>query len=125
MPVLATIATINLLFGSDETDSVSFLNPASLRERCEAVLDDAATRKRALELVEELQYLNIEYNEAVLSTLGTYVEQSADWNTSATDWIDVLENMDASRRRVLREVARVRSDFRELLTTEAWQKVFD
>ena len=124
MPVLATIATINLLFGSTDDEKVSLLNPDLLRERCEDVLLDAEVRDQAINLSEYLQQLARDYNTAVLATVEAYRHELEQPDSSATRLIEIIETMDDSRRAALTGIVRTRESFRELLTREDWERVF-
>ena len=123
MPVLVTIATINALFrpGSEQ---ISFLDPEALRERCNAVIGDNETRHRALLLTEELMRLAQQYNKAVAASVETYLTESAQWDSSANDLIELLQPWDSARLQTVQGIVRVRQSMRELLTNEQWDKVF-
>ncbi len=123
MPVLVTIATINALFrpGSEQ---ISFLDPEALRERCNAVIGDNETRHRALLLTEELMRLAQQYNKAVAASVEAYLTESAQWDSSANDLIELLQPWDSARLQTVQGIVRVRQSMRELLTNEQWDKVF-
>ena len=123
MPVLATLAIINLLFGSD-SEGVSFLDPDALRARCMDEIEDADTRERAVKLTEELQRLAHRYEDAVSATLDAYLAESVKWESSANGLIELLEPMDSVRVRTLQEIVRVRQSMLEILTVAQWNRVF-
>ena len=123
MPVLVTLATINALFRPD-SEQAGFLDPAGLRERCNAVLEDTETRARAVMLTEELEQLASQYNAAVASSVESYIAKSAQWDSSADDLIELLQPWDNARARAIQGIIRVRQSMRELLTTEQWERVF-
>jgi len=115
MPVLTTLAIINLFFGSD-SEVVSFLGPDALRERCMDEIEDADTRERAVRLTEELQRLARRYEDAVTATVDAYLAESVKWESSANGLIEQLEPMDSVRVRTLQEIVRVRQSMLEILT---------
>jgi hypothetical protein len=124
MPVLATIATINFLFGLSDEEAVSFLNPYVLRARCKEEIEDANKRQQAVELTEQLERLAARYQKAVVATVETYIDESVKWESSADGLIDTLEPWDSSRTKTLQEIVRVRQSMHDLLTTEQWNRVF-
>lgn len=124
MPVLTTIAAINFFSGTTEENSVSFLNPEVLRERCEEVIKDTGKRTQAVKLSDDLQRLSAQYRKDVITTVEAYIDESVKWSSSADGLIDLLEPMDNSRRQTLLDIIQVRQSMRELLTTEQWQQVF-
>ena len=123
MPVLITIATVNALFrpGSEQ---ISFLDPDSLRARCNEMIEDTETRARALMLTEELLRLAQQYNRAVAASVEAYIAKSGQWDSSANDLIELLQPWDSARARTVGGIVRVRQSMRELLTTEQWDRVF-
>ena len=123
MPVLATLAITNLLFGSG-SEGVSFLGPDALRARCMDEIEDADTRERAVKLTEELQRLARRYEDAVSATLDAYLAESVKWESSANGLIEQLEPMDSVRVRTLQEIVRVRQSMLEILTVAQWNRVF-
>jgi hypothetical protein len=124
MPVLATIATINFLFGSSDEEAVSFLNPYVLRARCKEEIEDTNKRQQAVELTEQLQRLAAQYQKAVVATVDAYIDESVKWESSADGLIEVLEPWDSSRTKTLQEIVQVRQSMHDLLTTEQWNRVF-
>ena len=123
MPVLATLAITNLLFGSG-SEGVSFLGPDALRARCMDEIEDADTRERAVKLTEELQRLARRYEDAVSATLDAYLAESVKWESSANGLIEQLEPMDSVRVRTLQEIVQVRQSMLEILTVAQWNRVF-
>jgi hypothetical protein len=123
VPVLVTIATVNALFrpGSEQ---ISFLDPESLRARCNAMIEDTETRARAVMLTEELERLALRYNSAVAASVEAYIAESAQWDSSANDLIALLQPWDSARLQTVQGIVRVRQSMRELLTTEQWDSVF-
>jgi hypothetical protein len=123
VPVLVTIATINALFRIS-TDGVSFLDPDALRARVVDVIEDTDTRERALQIIGELQSLAREYEDKVTATVDLYLAESATWDSSATELIDLLEPMDGDRVQTLQDIVQARQSMRDLLTNEQWKRVF-
>ena len=124
MPVLATIAAINFFSGSDAENSVSFLNPEMLRERCRQVIEDEDKRNKAIKLSDDLQRLSAKYQQHVITTVEAYIDESVKWDSSADGLIDILEPMDDSRRQTLLDIIQVRQSMKQLLTSEQWHKLF-
>lgn len=125
MPVLVTIATINLIFrsGSDD-EAASFLNPYALRARCMEEIEDTDTQAKAVQLADELQQLAHDYQKAVVASLDAYIEESVKWESSASVLIEQLQPWDSARVETVQGIIRVRHSMRELLTTEQWGRVF-
>jgi hypothetical protein len=122
MPVLATIATINFFFGSGST--VSFLNPATLRARCESELARSDTRDSTLALVDELELLAGQYNESLAASLEAYVTETSKAKSTATDLIGILLPLDNTRRSTLHEIVRIRQSMLDVLSAREWDRVF-
>jgi hypothetical protein len=124
VPVLVTIATINVLFRASEND-VSFLDPAALRARVSDVIEDTDTRERVLQIIDELQELAHKYNDKVAATIDLYLAKSVAWDSSATGLIELLEPLDGDRVLALRGIVQARQSIHELLTAEQWKQVFN
>ena len=123
MPVLITLATVNALFRSG-SEQISFLDPESLRARCNEIIEDTETRARVVMLTEELLRLAQQYNTAVAASVEAYIAKSAQWDSSANDLIELLQPWDSARADTIQGIVRVRQSMRELLTTEQWDSVF-
>jgi hypothetical protein len=123
MPILTTMAIINL-FSPSDPEVVSFLNPDVLRVRCIDEIEDIDKRERAVKLTEELQQLSGHYQKAVVATVEAYIAESVKWESSANGLIELLEPWDSTRTRTLQEIVRVRQAMREILTAEQWNRVF-
>lgn len=121
MPVLTTIATINFFFGSDST--VSFLNPATLRARCESELARSETRDIALALVDELELLAGQYNESLAASLEAYVAETSNAKSTATDLIGILQPLDNTRLSTFHEIVRIRQSMLDVLSAPEWDRV--
>jgi len=121
MPVLATITIVTLLFGGGS--GISFLNPGSLRKQCKDNLDDSPAQEKALALVDELDQLAGQYNQAVAAALDTYVAGTQQ-ETSAVYLAGQLAPFDEVRDATLRNIVEVRESMRKALTAEEWDKVF-
>jgi hypothetical protein len=123
MPVLVTIATINVLFRTN-SQRIGFLDPEVLRTRCNDVIENNEIRAQAVMLTEELQQLARQYNTAVIATVEAYLTKSAQWDASANDLIEILKPWDSARVETVQGIVRVRQSMRELLTAEQWDRVF-
>lgn len=123
MPILTTMAIINL-FSPSDPEVVSFLNPEALRVRCMDEIEDIDKRERAVKLTQELQQLASQYEKAVVATVEAYIAESVKWESSANGLIEQLEPWDSTRTRMLQEIVRVRQSMREILTVEQWNRVF-
>ena len=121
MPVLATITIITLLFGGGS--GISFLNPGSLRKQCKDNLDDSPAQEKALALVDELDQLASQYNQAVAAALDTYVAGTRQ-ETSAAYLAGQLAPFDEVRDATLRNIVGVRESMRKALTAEEWENIF-
>ena len=122
MPVLATIATINLLFRGGTT--ASFLDPPTLRDRIESELTGSDARDRALSLVDELEQLTRRYDESLAASIEAYVSESTKAASRAEDLIAILGPWDHTRGETLHEIAQIRQTMLDLLTAEQWERVF-
>ena len=89
MPVLVTIATISILFRGGST--VSFLDPAMLRDQLEDELEESAARDDALLLVDKLEQLAGQYDTSLAASVEAYVTESANAESTAEDLIEILE----------------------------------
>ena len=121
MPVLVTIATINLLFRGG--DSVGFLEPESLRARCHSVLTDPETRSRALALVGRLEEVAGRYDANLKSVIESY-RTATDTSLDARKLVQSLEPQDRVRRETLLEIVSIRQSMREMLSEAEWTEVF-
>ena len=124
MPVLATIATINVLFRGGATDRVGFLEPVTLRARIERELEDAVVRDRAVALVNELERIALRYDRSLVATTGAYVTESSSPNSRSDDLIAILDSFDRERRTALDEIVGIRQSMLHLLTVAQWDRVF-
>ena len=123
MPVLITLATINVLFPPG-SEAASILNPGILQARCMEVIEDTETREQAVMLTTELQQLTQRYQQAAAESLDAYLTKSAEWDSSADDLSEILEPLDILRIQTLQDIVQVRLLMREILTAEQWDKVF-
>lgn len=123
MPVLVTLATINLLFRGSQ--SASFLDPAGLAGRLEDEVEREEAREQALALARELERLAASYEESVSRGLEAYAASTRDPDARAGDLIAVLEPLDRGRQQTLEEIVRVRQALLETLTADEWDRVFD
>ena len=121
MPVLITLATINLLFRGG--DSVGFLEPDALRARCVEVLEDSETKRRALALVARLEEVAGRYDENLRSVIESY-RAATDASLDAVELARSLEPHDRVRQDTLLEVISVRQSMRETLSEAEWIGVF-
>ena len=124
MPVLATIATINVLFRGGATDRVGFLEPVTLRARIERELGDAAVRDRALALVDELERIALRYDRSLMATIEAYVAESSNPRSRSHDLVTILDSLDRGRRAALDEIVGIRRSMHNLLTVAQWDSVF-
>ena len=124
MPVLVTLATINLLFRGTPEDQPGFLNPAALRAQLEA-LPEGPGRTEALEIVGQLDALAREYDEATDAALDAYVADVERYNSTANDLISDLLPADQIRVSTLPDVIGSRERLIAALSEEEWAEVFD
>lgn len=122
MPVVVTLATINVLFRGGST--AGFLDPHALRAAIECELADSDTRDSALALVDELERLARQYDESFTASVEAYKTESTNTETTAEDLIAKLEAWDQKRRLTLQEIVRIRQSMLDVLSESEWDKVF-
>ena len=122
MPVLTTIAIITYLFGGSN-NQVSLLNPPRLRAKLEK-LPEGESRTGALALVDRLDRLAKEYNEANDAALKAYIADVENYTTRTDQLVDDFEPLDRVRTKVYRELVEIRQALIDTLTPEEWDKVF-
>lgn len=118
--MIITIATINLLFGGE---SVGFLNPTKLRDRCERALDNNKARDSAMALMDQLDEAALSYNEATVAMINAYATRSADYSLPAKSLLEEWRPLDLQRQKALKEVIDIRQAMLEELTEEEWEDV--
>ena len=122
MPVLITLATINLF--RPGTEEISMLNPGILQARCMEAIENTEIREQAVMLTVELHRLTQQYQKAVAESLDAYLTKSARWDSSADDLIEILEPLDILRIQTLQDIVYMRRLMLEILTAEQWNQVF-
>ena len=123
MPVLVTIATITFLFKGDPDDQPGFLNPGALREQLETLLEGPA-RTEALEIVDQLDALAREYDDATDAAMGAYIADVEMYDSNANDLISDLLPSDQIRLSTLPKVINLRERLVEALSEAEWDEVF-
>jgi len=123
MPVLVTIATISYLFKGKADDPVGFLNPAALRNKIQG-LPDGSARIEALEIMDRLDTLVKQYDDATDDALGAYIADVERYDSTADNLIEDLRPSDELRGQTLPELIRLRQRLIDTLTQEEWDQVF-
>jgi len=123
MPVLVTLATINLLFRGGSEDQPGFLNPAALRAQLED-LPEGPGRAEALEIMDQLDALAREYDAATDAAMGAYIADVEKYDSTADDLIADLLPPDRIRVSTLPKVIDLRARLVEALSEEEWADVF-
>ena len=123
MPVLVTIATVSYLFKGPK-DKASFLDPPSLRAKLEK-FPEGSTRTKALEIVDRLDVLAKEHNEATDAVIAAYAADVEKWKTPPDKLVDDFEPLDQVRTKVYRELLEIRQALIETLSPDEWNRVFD
>jgi len=118
MPVLVTIATISYLFKGKADDPVGFLNPAALRNKIQG------SRIEALEIMDRLDTLVKQYDDATDDALGAYIADVERYDSTADNLIEDLRPSDELRGQTLPELIRLRQRLIDTLTQEEWDQVF-
>jgi hypothetical protein len=123
MPVLVTIATITYLFKGAPEDQPGFFNPAALRAQIEA-LSEGPARTEALEILDQLDALAREYDDATDAAMGAYIADVEKYDSTADDLISDLLPPDQIRMSTLPKVIRLRERLVEALSEAEWDEVF-
>ena len=123
MPVLVTIATISYLFKGKPEDQPGFFNPAALRAHLEA-LPEGPSRAEALQIMDQLDALAREYDDATDVAMGAYIADVEKYDSNADDLISDLQPSDRIRVSMLPKVISLRERLLEALSEEEWDAVF-
>jgi hypothetical protein len=123
MPVLITIATITYLFKGEPDDLAGFLNPAALRNRLEE-LPEGPTRNAALGIMDRIDTLAQEYDDATDAAIAAYIADVEKWGSTADILIEDLQPADKLRGQTLPEIIELRQQLIDALTPEEWDQVF-
>ena len=123
MPVLVTIATITYLFKGKPGDQPGFLNPAALRAQLEA-LSEGSGRAEALQIMDQLDALAREYDDATDAAMGAYIADVEKYDSNADDLISDLLPPDQIRMSTLPKVISLRERLVEALSEAEWDEVF-
>lgn len=123
MPVLITISTVTYLFRGRPDDPVGFLAPVVLRDRL-ASLPEGSSRNEALTIMDSIDVLAGQYDEATDAALALYTADVQNWSSTAGDLIVDLQPADELRSQTLRELIALRQELVKILTREEWDQVF-
>ena len=121
MPVLVTIATVNLLFGG--SNKVSLLNPALLREKLEK-LDEGDSRTKSLALVDKIETLAETYDQAKKEAIKAYMTDVSRYSTTEEELTDDFAPLDQTRKKMYHEFIAIRQELINALSVEEWDNVF-
>ncbi len=122
MPVLITLATINVLFRGGSV--VSFLDPAMLRASIESELEDSNAQDAALQLVDKIEEIASQYDKSFAASLEAYVRESMNAESTAEDLIATLEPWDNTRQSKLLEIVGIRQAMLDTVSDSEWDKIF-
>ena len=122
MPVLITIAAFSYLFGGSK-GKASLLDPAALRKKLEK-LPEGEKRTEALALVDRLDMLAKEHNQATNAALKAYIADVEKYTTRTDELVDDFDPLDRVRTKVYRELVEIRQELIDTLSPEEWDKVF-
>ena len=123
MPILITITTITYLFRGKPGDPPGFFNPAALRAQLEA-LPDGSGQAEALEIMDQLDALAREYDDATDAAMGAYIADVEMYDSNANDLISDLLPSDQIRLSTLPKVINLRERLVEALSEAEWDEVF-
>jgi hypothetical protein len=126
MPVLATLAIINLFSGGDrenlpfsDAEFLRGLLKDALAEEVDGVLNEALT------IADDLGASLDQYRSSAESSLDAYIEESSNKYASAAELIERLKRLDRERSQALQKMIQIRQSLFELLSGEQWQAVFN
>jgi hypothetical protein len=122
VPVLATMTVLSLLGGDQELDA-PFTNPTVLRSRLRDALSDN-TLEQSLAIADKLESLMDNYRSYVDASVDTYIAESANQYSTASQLIDRLKPADDKRRSAMKEVIAFRQELFGLLNDKQWELVF-
>ena len=126
MPVLVTISTVSALFllgSKGSKNNASFLDPPGLRAKLEK-LPKGPTREKALAIVDKLDVIAKEHDEATEAAIEAYVADVEKYTTTGDQLAKDLEPLDQARTRVYLELIELRESLANTLTAKEWKKVF-
>jgi hypothetical protein len=122
VPVLATITVLSLLGGDQELDA-PFTNSTVLRSRLRDALS-GDTLERSLAIADKLEALLVNYRSYVEASVDTYIAESANRYSTASQLIGQLQPADEKRRSAMKEVIAFRQELFGLLNDSQWELVF-
>ena len=122
MPVLATITVLSLLGGDQELEA-PFTNSTVLRSRLRDALS-GNTLEQSLAIADKLEALLDNYRSYVDASVDTYIADSANWYSTASQLIGRLQPADEKRRSAMKEVIAFRQELFGLLNDRQWELVF-
>jgi hypothetical protein len=123
MPVLITIGAITYLFKGKPDDPVGFFNPSALRNRLEA-LPEGPTRTEALGVMDRIDTLAQEYDDATDAAIRSYIHDVEKWSSTADILIEDLQPADQLRGQVFPAIIELRKQLIDTLTPEEWDLLF-
>lgn len=122
MPVLATMTVLSLLGGDQELDA-PFTNSTVLRSRLRDALS-GNTLEQSLAIADKLEALLDNYQSYVDASVDTYIAESANRYSTASQLIGQLQPADEKRRSAMKEVIAFRQELFGLLNDSQWELVF-
>jgi hypothetical protein len=122
VPVLATMAVLSLLGGDQELDA-PFTNSTVLRSRLRDALS-GNTLEQSLAIADKLEALLDNYRSYVDASVDTYIAESANRYSTASQLIGRLQPADEKRMSAMKEVIAFRQELFGLLNDRQWELVF-
>lgn len=123
MPIMITIVAVNFLFSRNTKDEASMLAPTALRTKFEQ-LPKGAIRTEALDIADQLDTLAGDYDAATEAAMNAYIEDVAQWDSSADALLEVLQPLDRRRDNTLPQLIQLRQHLVDTLSPEEWDDVF-
>jgi hypothetical protein len=122
VPVLATMTILSLLGGDQELDA-PFTNSTVLRSRLRDALSGDIL-EQSLAIADKLEALLDNYQSYVDASVDTYIAESANRYSTASQLIGQLQPADEKRRSAMKEVIAFRQELFGLLNDSQWELVF-
>jgi hypothetical protein len=122
VPVLTTMTVLALLRGDQELDA-PFTNSTVLRSRLRDALS-GDTLEQSLAIADKLEALLDNYQSYVDASVDTYIAESANRYSTASQLIGQLQPADEKRRSAMKEVIAFREELFGLLNDSQWELVF-
>jgi hypothetical protein len=120
---MITIVAVNFLFSRNTKDEASMLAPTALRTKFEQ-LPKGGIRTEVLDIADQLDTLAGDYDAATEAAMNAYIEDVAQWDSSADALLEVLQPLDRRRDNTLPQLIQLRQHLVDTLSPEEWDDVF-